>query len=865
MYPRHPTGQTSTFFALAGRAIDPRARRALTEQLGSRRTWIWAAVLAALAIGLAFVPLFDTVGYEFSFAMALAASFAAADLGAALARRLTAASAPGAAPGEPAAQTDTARHPLPDGPTAGFRVVFSAAGAAALVGLALIVVPLALMALNGLRVRTCAWGFGLACYGAMTALSVVWSGALGAGLGLLTGHRRRVLANALPILVLLGLVIHSLWRFYAAPPVFSYNPLVGFYSGNLYDEQITLDAPLLWSRLHEFLMLGGGLMLLAALIDAPTARPSRAARQPAGLRGFELILCLILLLSGVLLRANAGSLGFSLSAADLADALPGRYETAHFIIHYPPGGDIERDIALIGADHEFRLAQVTRDLGVPPPAEKIDSYYCESAEQKAALLGARHVDMAKPWRHEIYVNHAAFPHPLLRHEIAHVVAGEFGDPLFGVSARRVLGVPLFFNVGLIEGLAVAADWPDHFSHPLTPHQSVKAMLEMHMAPPIQRLLSTGFFAFSSARSYTAAGSFVRFLLDRYGAARLRQLYQSGGDFEAAYGRPAAALAGEWQRMIEAIPMPPRRAEAVRERFRRGSIFQRPCPHAVADLQSEVAHLAGRGEIEQAIALERRICSDVPDEPTYLMDLGALMVRAGHLDQARALYQGLADDQAGVSSTVRAQALLALAALAAHAGDRARQTSLLDDAAALPTGDDLARNVGAQQFAARHDGPAGPALRSYFWQPRLDQPADPMVELGRAAAAALAEPDLALAHYLIGRNLSGRGAPAEAARSLRRALDLGLGDPLLTRECAGLLAAAAYQAGDLATVEHAAHILTATTQPRVTQLLGYDWLERARWKRTGHLPPGRLGPSPTPALGSAPAPAPAAAPAAATSR
>src|SRR5690606_36972577 len=107
-------------------------------------------------------------------------------------------------------------------------------------------------------------------------------------------------------------------------------------------------------------------------------------------------------------------------------------------------------------------------------------------------------------------------HQVLRHELAHVVAGEFGDPLFGVAARRVLGLPLAFNVGLIEGIAVAADWPDHFVRPLTPHQSVKAMLELGVAPPVEKLLSTGFFQFSAARSYTVAGSFLRFLLETRG-------------------------------------------------------------------------------------------------------------------------------------------------------------------------------------------------------------------------------------------------------------------------------------------------------------------------------------------------------------
>src|SRR5438552_2122404 len=46
-----------------------------------RRTAIWAAILAALALLLDFVPLFDLLSYDFSFAVGLCAALAAVDLG----------------------------------------------------------------------------------------------------------------------------------------------------------------------------------------------------------------------------------------------------------------------------------------------------------------------------------------------------------------------------------------------------------------------------------------------------------------------------------------------------------------------------------------------------------------------------------------------------------------------------------------------------------------------------------------------------------------------------------------------------------------------------------------------------------------
>ena len=45
------------------------------------RPLIWGGVLALAALALDFVPLFDLLGFDFSFAIGLGASFVAADVG----------------------------------------------------------------------------------------------------------------------------------------------------------------------------------------------------------------------------------------------------------------------------------------------------------------------------------------------------------------------------------------------------------------------------------------------------------------------------------------------------------------------------------------------------------------------------------------------------------------------------------------------------------------------------------------------------------------------------------------------------------------------------------------------------------------
>jgi hypothetical protein len=797
-------------------------REATRDHLRSRRMRVWMSVLIAATGVMAFLPLFNLLDFALSFVMAILASVASLDLGCAYWRRL--------------------RDTRPDageaderGTGAPLRLVTGAATRAALCNLSLLVAPLLLICANGLRVRNCDWLFGFKAYVFMPGLSVVAASAAGMLVGMVFA-RRRWLASLMPFAVFLLVVVYSVWRFYAAPPVFVYNMFAGYFPGNLYDETVDLRAPFYWARLYHFALLSTLLCLAALCLDLRSmtlsARPGLVAWR-ARAAGAAMILAVI---TGWL-HAGSGALGFDIDAADIQRHLGGRHDTEHFVIYYPPGGDIERDIHAIAEDHEFRYAQVARLLGAQPQGT-ITSFYFADASDKYRMMGAGRVYMAKPWRNEIYLQHQLFPHQVLRHEIAHVIAGVFGSPIFKVSADTWLGLPVIFNPGLIEGTAVAADWPDHFTRELTPHQSVKAMLEMGMAPPPDRVLSTGFLAMSSARSYTLAGSFVRYVLDTYGAEKLRQLYRTGGRFGEVYGKSQADMVREWRAMIDAIELPPRTAEIVRERFRRPGIFARPCPHAIARQHTEMAQNLARGDIAGAVALARRVCAQAPHEPGYRMQLADLLVRGGHVDEAAAIYQAVADNESDMSSTLRAHSLVALAGMAARTADWNQVTAILRRAADLPLGDDERRLIEAQLVAATHAGPARAPLRQYFWgyDPRWGTTS--LVLLGRAAAIIVAEPDLGLGHYLLGRNMTGQGVPGDAARALARSLDLGLPSPSFAREAARLLAESAYLAGDHALVERAAEILIQPGQPTVAQLYGTDWLERLYWKRTGTLPDPR---------------------------
>jgi hypothetical protein len=349
-------------------------------------------------------------------------------------------------------------------------------------------------------------------------------------------------------------------------------------------------------------------------------------------------------------------------------------------------------------------------------------------------------------------------------------------------------------------------------------------------PSIRDLFSLQFLSVSSARGYTTAGSFVRFLLDRYGAGPLRALYRSGGDFQGAYDRSLAQLETEWKQMIGAIALPPDVIEATRERFRTGSVFARPCPHAIAARREHAAEQYAHGDRAKAVALLRQVCGDAPEEPRYRLELGDYLISGDDAQRAEAiaLWTTLADSLK-VTSSLRADALDRLARAAAARGDLAATTELIGRAAALPLDGTARRQRDAEVIALHHDGPAATALRSYFFATGTTRDG-PMWAL----LATLAEPDLGFAHYLLGVQRATSADYRGATTELALALDRGLPNPGFVKNAARLLAVNAYRTGDAADVRKAIAALRGPGTNDVDHLLAADWEARLGFHQTGHL-------------------------------
>jgi len=770
-------------------------------------TWrarIWLGLAIVLGVGLWFVPLFGVLGFEHALAVAVFGVICGLDLGASRARN---------------AQLANARADYP------VRTLARGVGRACALALGITVVPGILAAIHGMWAPTCDWWFGLRAFVLMPVPSALFGAAIGHALAIVVGvrserrwypHRSTWLAVLAPIAVLAAA---GFARFYREPPVFIYNPLIGFFPGNMYDENIRLGMPLVWSRIEQLAAVLAILGIVAARFDVPTYRTRWLWPRPQQRSPWPYVIAPLAAITAIVLRVESGSLGYAVDAADIQAELGGRLETDHFVIYYAKTPEIEKDLALIAEDHELRYAEVVAEIG-DAPAGKLESYYFANTEQKGELFGARNVEMAKPWRHAIYIDHRAFPHTSLRHEIAHSVASAFGDPIFGLAAKDVV----LISPGLVEGLAVALDWPGGYDR-LTPHEAVRVMQVMGVQPTIKELLSINFFAVSPARSYQTAGSFLHFLLEKYGADKLRALYHSGGDFSGSYAKSLGELEKEWRDMISTIELPPEVIEGFKERFRGGSVFARPCPHAIAARREKAVSEAVHGNHAGAVSLMREVCSDAPDEPRHRLELGDILSigSPAELEEARALWTSVGGDEK-VTSSLRAEAL---EHMANHATDDAARTELIDRARKLPLNADERRQLDAKSFALHHDGPAGPPLRAYFFGMSDDVVAN-------ATAAATTEPELGLGHYLLGLQKANAGDWDGSATELDLALAKGLPGTSFTRFAARRLAIGAYRAHRTDLVTHAIAAMRSEGMFETDHLLADDWQRRLTFDAQKHL-------------------------------
>ena len=546
---------------------------------------------------------------------------------------------------------------------------------------------------------------------AFVPILILPTAALVAVLGELTvrlTHRRWLEGLTYTGFVLLS-ALSTAWPIVFGPQVFAFNHLGGYLPGPLYDEELSVPSSLLWFRLAT--------IVLALGLGAWLARRRAWAA--------------VLLGTFAIIELSGTRLGFRMTDEALAEALGGQVETNELIIHYPRGMTDEQVSRLLG-DVRFRYHQIANFFGAPPPG-KVRVWFYRSAAEKQRLVGAANTQFAKPWRREIHVDDRGFPHSVIKHELVHAMAAPWGSPPFGVAASFFGLAP---HVGVIEGFAVAADNP---VDELSLHEWTAAMKKKGLLPEVARVMTPqGFYGAPSSRAYTTAGSFLRFLSERFGKEKLRELYLDG-DFLRAFGQPLPELAKQYEAFLDSVPLEPDAVNQAFAKFRRGSLFDRPCAREVGRLAAE-ASASMTNDPQRSVELLSRCRALQPEEPSHTLSQAQALRRLSQDDASRAL---LDSELARLEEEPApwAEAALARADLAQAEGDVETATKLWTRIVERQISPQIDRTS-----RVRLDGIAVAAVSRYF------AIGDPDVKLYFLSEAARAHPGAWSVRYLLGRML-----------------------------------------------------------------------------------------------------------------
>lgn len=409
------------------------------------------------------------------------------------------------------------------------------AGPLALGGLLLTLYLLAAMATLTLLVRQCRLDSGPLVFVLMTFPSSL----LGLGLGALArarGRTRLRAASWLGFLVLALLVLPPLVRsaLLQQAPHSLLTGVWGLVSVFAYRaEEALLRTPTLLHR--------AGTLLVAALL---LAMAEACLRRRAGRKGTRRDLAVFALAAGLLLLLLAGGdrTGFGTGRGGLERHLCGMLEEDGLVLRFDPGHLEPRAARRLLDDALWHRRDLATRLGLGGAAP-VTIWVFSSRSLLRGTVGLSYGNLAAPWRAEAVIQASrAGRSPTLRHELVHLLAAAW--------TPSPLGVPL--DPTRTEGLATALEKRLDSGAPYQrPHAAALAAGKL---PAIASFIGTRRFWLggqSVRNAYDLAGSFVGFLLERFGTTPVRRWY-SGARIEEAFGLDLGDLDAAWRSRLAEI-------------------------------------------------------------------------------------------------------------------------------------------------------------------------------------------------------------------------------------------------------------------------------------------------------------------------
>ncbi|HNS52222.1 MAG TPA: hypothetical protein PKO09_13695 [Anaerolineae bacterium] len=218
--------------------------------------------------------------------------------------------------------------------------------------------------------------------------------------------------------------------------------------------------------------------------------------------------------------------------------------TQHYSFHYAPGTAAERDLPQIGAVAEAAFRRTRQALGTEFDGQMKIYLVPRVFWQGAATYGDKVQLISYLDRNYTEIEMWSY----FTHEGTHALAQDLIQP-------KQEGGP---DGVLVEGLAVWATGGHYDVEPIDAWAAVTAASESYI--PLTSLRAGPFYDFQHEISYLEAGSFVKYLAERYGLDKLKDLYgEATGQAEhdealvsRLYGKGYESLEADWLAYLEML-------------------------------------------------------------------------------------------------------------------------------------------------------------------------------------------------------------------------------------------------------------------------------------------------------------------------
>lgn len=654
--------------------------------------------------------------------------------------------------------------------------------------------------LHGFRAGFCDLPGGSTHFALGPGVGAVMGGVWGAVAGEIAGRRgprggRRLLAFLLALLGPLASFGVSAARFYTSPMVFAYDPFAGYFSGSFYDTVVDISGLAIYRVGSAATLVFVG--LLAARYDRDPAGPLVRKANPRPAASVVLVAALVGSLASM---AYGDRTSHWQTASSIKRTLGGSRSGSRCDVIFPRGMDADA-VARFGRECDAHVEAGETWLGAPFP-RRITAFLFADPAQKASLMGAANTYIAKPWRAEIYVHVAGYPHPTLGHEIMHVLAGQVARGPFKVAGTLGGWLP---DPGLIEGIAVAGSPPEG---DLTPREWAKAMKDLGILPPVDRLFSLGFFGHSSAPAYTVSGAFVAYVRTRFGPEAVRSWYGGRSLLEATGARLDEIEQG-FRDDLDTITLPEAARVQAKARFDRPGLFGRRCPHVADACKERAEELKASGDMEGAIEqYKAALAFDPSDYAARIASVKAARRVEGD-DAIKTQLEAIVDDEAA-PRFARDRAIEEIGDLELAAGSGVSAVARYREVRDRIVSEDARRTLEVKVAAA---GGAEIGRRAVV-ELLIGQPGrapDKLRATELCATWAASEPDDGTPSYLLGRQAFNAGQLDEAAIKLDQAIARKIAVPRVRTEALRLRMLTACGLGDAKSARRLLPLYTAAPE------------------------------------------------------